>query len=250
MLPASRTTLLESLTPGDKVLDIGGWADPFERANWVMDVMPYESRGLYERSGWADDAERGPERFSEATWIQRDICSREPYPFGDGELDFVICSHTLEDIRDPIWVCSEMSRIAKAGYVETPSMLEELSYGFQGPLAGWPHHRWLIEVDQQHIRFIFKDHTLHHRAETHFPRGFRKLLSDEERVETLWWQGELSCEERHFVGISPADQYVQEFVQSELSKRSLQPANRIGDRPRIRRWLHRPSRRRLFRRRA
>ena len=77
---------------------------------------------------------RAPARaLQRDTWIQRDICDREPYPFDDDELDFVICSHTLEDVRDPIWVCSEMARIAKAGYIEVPSRLEEQSYGFQGP---------------------------------------------------------------------------------------------------------------------
>ena len=58
----------------------------------------------------------------------------------------MICSHTLEDVRDPIWVCSEIQRVAKAGYIEVPSRLEEQSYGFQGPWVGWGHHHWLIEV--------------------------------------------------------------------------------------------------------
>jgi hypothetical protein len=37
----------------------------------------------------------------------------------------VICSHTLEDIRDPLWVCSEMIRIGKAGYIELPRGLQK-----------------------------------------------------------------------------------------------------------------------------
>ena len=241
MLAASRAKLLESIRPEDKVLEIGGWADPFERADWVMDLMPFETRGLYERSGWTENEHRGPERFSEERWVQRDICDREPFPFADEEFDFVICSHTLEDIRDPIWVCSEMARIARAGYVETPSLLEELSYGFQGPLAGWGHHRWLVEIDQdrRHIRFVFKDHTLHHRPEAHFPRGFRRLLSERERVATLWWRGDFSCEERHFIGVGPAEQYLQEFVRAELSRRSLPTDAATRPRTGVRRALAR-----------
>ena len=72
--------------------------------------MPYETRGLYGRDG-----PDGPERFSADTWVQRDICDREPYPFEDEQFDFVVCSHTLEDVRDPIWVCDEMVRVAKRG---------------------------------------------------------------------------------------------------------------------------------------
>ncbi len=194
MLPASRRRLLDSLRADAVVLDIGGWADPFNRADWVMDMQPYETRGLYERRGWIERTEDEPQRFTEETWLRRDICDREPYPFEDGQLDFVICSHTLEDIRDPVWVCSEMARIAKAGYIEVPSILEELCFGFRGPLVGWDHHRWLIEVDEaeSRIEFTFKDHTLHSRPEAHFPAGFRELLSEEERVSTLWWDGDFT----------------------------------------------------------
>src|SRR5438270_13621188 len=99
MLAASASRLLASL-PGDAVvLDVGGWADPFERADWVLDVMPYQTRGLYQREGWAPERERPRERFTAETWIQRDVCAREPFPFADDEIDFAVCSHTLEDIR-------------------------------------------------------------------------------------------------------------------------------------------------------
>jgi hypothetical protein len=39
------------------VLDVGGWGRPFTRADWVLDLMPYETRGLYGRDG------TGEERF-------------------------------------------------------------------------------------------------------------------------------------------------------------------------------------------
>jgi hypothetical protein len=224
MLEASKHRLAERLGPDDVVLDIGGWADPFHRADWVMDVMPFDTRGLYEREGWIDEGDRAHRRFDEKTWIQRDICDRTPYPFADKEIDFVICSHTLEDVRDPVWVCSEMARIAKAGYIETPSMLEELSYGFRGPLVGWEHHRWLIEVDQDEARieFMFKDHTLHSRPELHFPAGFRDLLGEEQRVATLWWEGDFSYRERVFVGEGP-EEHLKDFVLRESGRRGPRP---------------------------
>jgi ubiquinone/menaquinone biosynthesis C-methylase UbiE len=46
-----------------------------------------------------------PEGFTRDTWVQRDICDHEPWPFEDRQFDFVVCSHTLEDVRDPVWVC-------------------------------------------------------------------------------------------------------------------------------------------------
>ncbi len=47
MLEATRSALLERIRPEDVVLDVGSWADPFERADWVIDMYPYETRGLY-----------------------------------------------------------------------------------------------------------------------------------------------------------------------------------------------------------
>lgn len=206
MLQSSLNTILDRLGPEDVVLDIGAWGRPLTRADWVMDLMPYETRGLYGRDG----PER--ERFNADTWVRRDICDREPYPFADKSVDFVICSHTLEDVRDPIWVCDEMVRIAKAGYIEVPSRLEEQSYGFQGPWAGWGHHRWLIEKQGDHLDFVFKHHVLHNRKSDRFPATFQETLTDEERVVSLWWEGSFTYGERVFVSAEELDPYLADFV--------------------------------------
>src|ERR671932_207319 len=109
---AGSVARLEREIPDDAlVLDVGGWITPFTRADWVIDVMPYATRGQIGRQG------AGSERFSAETWVQRDICDREPWPFEDKQFDFVLCGHTLEDVRDPIGVCSELVRVAKAGYI-------------------------------------------------------------------------------------------------------------------------------------
>jgi hypothetical protein len=129
----------------------------------------------------------------------RDFCDREPWPFRDKEIDFVICSHTLEDVRDPIWMCSEFNRIANAGYIEVPSRLEEQTYGFQGPWTGWSHHRWLIDVDQpaNEITFVHKSAVVE-RDDSHFPADFRETLSEQDRVQTFWWEGSFDYRERLF----------------------------------------------------
>lgn len=218
MLDSSLQRILHSVGPEEVVLDIGAWGRPFTRADWVMDLMPYETRGLLGREG------PDPERFSADTWIRRDICDREPYPFADKSVDFVICSHTLEDVRDPIWVCDEMVRIAKAGYVEVPSRLEEQSYGFQGPWAGWGHHRWLIEKQGDRLEFAFKHHVLHNRESDRFPPGFQDTLTDEERVVSLWWTGAFEYRERVFVSAQELDPYLSDFVRAH--RRQVRPAGR------------------------
>ena len=70
--------------------------------------------------------------FTAATWIRQDICGGR-WPFDDHFFDFAICSHTLEDVRDPLHVCAELMRVAKAGYIEVPSRVKETCLG---------HERW------------------------------------------------------------------------------------------------------------
>jgi hypothetical protein len=151
--------------------------------------MPYETRGLY-------GADPDPERFSAETWVRRDVCAREPWPFADDEFDFVVCAHTLEDVRDPVWVCEEIARVGRAGYVEFPSRLEEQAYGFDGPWSGWNHHRWLCEADRERgeVRFTFK-YDLVHLEQFRFPGWFRDGLSAEQRVDWLWWEDGFAARE-------------------------------------------------------
>jgi len=197
------------LPPDARVLDVGGWAAPMERADWVIDLMPHETRGLYGRS----DPVR--ERFSAATWVQRDICDREPWPFGDDSFDFVVCAQTLEDIRDPIFVCSEMARIGRAGYIEAPSWRAELTYGVNGAWTGYSHHRWLVACDEQRaeVEFLFKFHTVHvdpYRLAPH-------ELDESERITWLWWERSFAARERIVMEPAELDRELRGFVAGHAS---------------------------------
>jgi SAM-dependent methyltransferase len=209
---------IDSELPRDAlVLDVGGWGRPLARADWVIDLMPYETRGLYGRDGEGDD------RFSADTWVQRDICAHDPWPFADGQFDFAICSHTLEDIRDPVRVCQELARVARAGYVEVPSRLEEQSPMEDRPGVGWSHHRWLTDIDQQEqqVEFVFKHGVVYTTPAAQFPPGFHATLSDEERVSELWWEGGFAARERVMMSAEELDPYLSEFVERELTRRGI-----------------------------
>lgn len=211
MLDASVQRILAELPDDATLLDVGGGVLPLNRATHVMDAVPYEQRAGFGALG------PPPPRFTAATWIQRDICDREPWPFRADELDFAVCSHTLEDVRDPIWVCSELSRVAKAGYIEVPSRLEEQTYGFQGPWTGWSHHRWLIDIDGSRIQFVHKGGVLE-RKDAHFPPWFRNQLSPEERVSTLWWSGSFEYEEKLFWDSAEYDAYLSALLRGHLRR--------------------------------
>ena len=215
---ATSLARIESELPADAVvLDVGGWGHPLARADWVIDLMPYETRGLYGRDGGGD------ERFSADTWVERDICTHEPWPFADGQFDFAVCSHTLEDVRDPVRVCEELRRVARAGYVEVPSRLEEQSPLADQPGIGWSHHRWLIDVDDDtsSLEFVFKHGVVYSNPDTHFPPGFHATLGADERVATLWWEDDFSARERVMMSAEELDPYLIGFVDRELARRGM-----------------------------
>jgi hypothetical protein len=203
VLPASVDRLLAELPDDASLLDVGGGVLPLNRADYVMDALAYADRASYGSLG------PPPERFTEATWIQRDICDRESWPFGDKQIDFAVCSHTLEDVRDPVWVCSELNRVAKAGYIEVPSRLEEQTYGFQGPWTGWSHHRWLIDIACDEVTFVHKSSVLA-RRDAHFPPEAREQMSALARVSVLWWRGGFAFRERLFWDAAEFDAYLRE----------------------------------------
>jgi len=110
--------LLSTIPRDAKVVDVGGGAAPFPRADYVIDAIPYEKLGTGSDGNIHEKLGIEP-RYSAERWIQTDLCDRRPWPIADKSFDFAICSHLLEDIRDPIWVCSELRRIAKAGYSDS-----------------------------------------------------------------------------------------------------------------------------------
>ena len=70
-------------------------------------------------------------------------------PFDDGSVDFVYCRHTIEDLQNPEHALSEIRRVAKAGYIETPSPMCEATKGVNAPGSnvdgrGYPHHRSVV----------------------------------------------------------------------------------------------------------
>lgn len=199
MLDANADLLLQRIQPGDLVLDVGAWACPFNRATHILDAEPWETRGAYKRSFGGQAFQGGEaEHFTRDTWVQRDICARDPWPFADQQFDWAICSHTLEDVRDPLWVISELQRVARRGYIEVPSRVAESSRGWERPrMAGLSHHRWLIEIDpaRASIRFLMKSHAIHAHWRYSLPLSYLRALPTADQVQWWFWEGPMHAEE-------------------------------------------------------
>lgn len=197
-----------------RVLDVGGGRELSRHATHVLDILSYEAA----RSAWGQYFVDHP--IPTKNWVVHDICDSRPFPFPDKFFDYAICSHTLEDVRDPIRVCSELSRVAKAGYVETPSPLVELTRGVDPggrSWAGYYHHRWLVHVEDEELVFLFKSHFLHASRRFHFPQRYVARWQREGRAYTqLFWEGELHAREKVIVIREEMEKEIERIIASVL----------------------------------
>lgn len=114
----------------DKVLEVGGGHNPHPRSNMVVDKFIDTN---YHRK--TDIRVLKHQQFMQA--------DGENLPFGDKEFDFVICNQVLEHVDDPDQFLREQMRVAKRGYIETPSLIGEYLFPKES-------HRWLVmEMDNK-----------------------------------------------------------------------------------------------------
>lgn len=122
------------INSSDKVLDVGGGHNPFLRADFIIDSDITD--GLHR------DGQKIPEELKHK-FIAADI---HDLPFEDKSIDFIYCSHVLEHVLDPARACSELIRVGKRGFIETPRKCSEL-------FAGYPSHQWLIDTIEGELVF-------------------------------------------------------------------------------------------------
>jgi glycosyltransferase involved in cell wall biosynthesis len=134
--PGGNTHQLFHAEPDWKVIDIGSGHHPNRRANVILEK--YMGETIHRTSQKVDVPEDKSLVIGDALYI----------PFGDQKFDFVIASHIGEHIDDPVKFCSELMRIAKRGYIETPGPLTEF---FLPSVA----HKWIVSRDGN--TFIFRD---------------------------------------------------------------------------------------------
>jgi len=114
----------------DKVLDIGSGNIPFRLATHLVDITLKNDD--YGRAGMA---------FKHVDGIPIYQCNLEKLPFEDNEFDFVYCSHVLEHVTNPDKACSELMRVGKRGFLESPTRGKDIWLN----TAKVSNHRWAIE---------------------------------------------------------------------------------------------------------
>jgi hypothetical protein len=184
--------LQAELPESARVVDVDGGASPLPRADYVIDALSFD-----QRCSLGELRSMGAPRYSAITWCQVDLCNHQSWPFADKFFDFATCSHLLEDVRDPIWVCRELCRIAKAGYIETPSRILEQSLGVEHPCyTGYYHHRWLISKNGSCLEFRHKPHLLPHVRDAIVAKlGVRHVLNPKYAYLAFKWSDHIDYPE-------------------------------------------------------
>ncbi len=118
------------IKPGDTVLDVGSGQDPFPLATHLADLYVNDTNHRRHIKLVQDDRP-----FTQ--------CSVDDMPFQDKQFNFVYACHVLEHVPDPGKACRELMRVAKRGYIETPTRTSDVMMNY---LPIKDHHRWHISL--------------------------------------------------------------------------------------------------------
>lgn len=216
--------VLSVIKSDDLVLDIGGYFQPFERANCVIDFLPYDSR----KSG----AGLCKEYFTKDTWVQQDVCDyTKSFPFKDKQFDFVNAGHIFEDLRDPTHALKEMVRVGKKGYVEIPSRFMEQVFELQySNVSGFTHHRWIIDVISDKIRLIFKNHLIHTEEKYKIKKQNHSWPHINPNIGNFgfFWEGDVEVFEQESIFEDFYKDYFEETVKLSTGIPNLHDINQIA----------------------
>ena len=126
------------------VIDVGGGASRIkEFTTHILDFQPEKLK---------DDNvfKFGGDMELSHTWIPI-----FDYVEKNGKFDFVICTHTLEDINSPHQVILNLFKIANAGLIAVPSKFIETKkwegYYVPEPYMGYCHHRWIYTIKDKKL---------------------------------------------------------------------------------------------------
>lgn len=137
-----------SIKPTDKVLEIGPGSTPHNRSDAFLELNYADSKiKVSQRGGVKVDP-----KFGKKTVYFYDGVD---FPFEDNEFDYVICSHVVEHVPNPIHFMNEIFRVGGGcGYLEYPLITYEYMYNFDVHL-----HFVKFDSANQSLRYIPKKNT-------------------------------------------------------------------------------------------
>jgi methyltransferase family protein len=106
------------------VLEIGPGENPHPRANVAVEKYI------------VDNTERAAAFRFVRPLVVADAAS---LPFAPQTFSYVIATHVLEHAADPARFAGEMERVATAGFLQLPTSMAEMTFG-------WPYHHWISDL--------------------------------------------------------------------------------------------------------
>jgi len=64
----------------------------------------------------------------------------------NGKFDYSICSHTMEDVFNPLELATILQKISKRGYIAIPSKFNEFTKLFSNQYRGDAHHKQFFDI--------------------------------------------------------------------------------------------------------
>ncbi|HEY7626642.1 MAG TPA: class I SAM-dependent methyltransferase [Ilumatobacteraceae bacterium] len=165
------------------VLDVGSGDKPHWRADVLLDRFVDDNHSA-QRSGRARARVDRPLFDADA----------ESMPFADRVFDYAICSHVLEHVHHPDRVISELTRVAKAGYIEVPEAAS-------AKIVDFPTHLWWVTRQDDVLVFTAKQTAYFDPDIDRYltASGLRQPLADlldrnlEHRIIELPWRDSVAC---------------------------------------------------------
>jgi ubiquinone/menaquinone biosynthesis C-methylase UbiE len=162
------------IKPTYRILDVGGSMKQHQQISidTLVDIIRPE------------EAPYGKSKLLAKKFVQLDV-TKQKLPFNDKEYDFCLCTHTLEDLYNPFLLIDEMSRVAKRGFISTPSMGQDMEYSHfnltdwktgQRRVPGIAHHKWFFYEKKGIIQIIPKNYPILYSSKFHIT----KWLGDSE----------------------------------------------------------------------
>ena len=174
-----------------RVLDLGCGADLWTYEVVELAVDMYEEHRIRR----VVNGTPIPVDISNITYFGKTDLTRESgwqtimdYVAEHGKFDFVVNSHFLEDIALPELVLDLMPKVAKMGYIATPSAHNELGPGRSGQThgaKGYDHHRAIFHPGYKHSE---KGELLLIPKFSHVERVDYKLSQDyyDQEIQVFW----------------------------------------------------------------
>ncbi len=217
MKPLSDIEIIKKfkLKSKDKILDVGGSMRQHThiKIDTLVDIIRPE------------DAPYGPSPLTAKHFVKCDF-TREKLPFKNKQFDFCLCTHTIEDLNNPVPLLEEISRVAKRGYITTPSMGKDMVFSpidFTNWLTGArrvpgdSHHKWLVSKKGKKLVICPKNYPILYSGNFHF-------VDWSGDTETQYaWKGSVNFVEIKDLNIHELIDHYQSFVDKNTSKLKRAP---------------------------